>query len=190
MKVNGYEIGPYADLRGADLREAKLFGADLRMADLKWADLRGVDLRGADLFRADLTRANLSGADLSGVKGLLDPKAWLFANFRTDKKGFIVYKAEGLTTYASPPRWKHARFITEVPNMSRTNLCGCGVNFATIEWIKREYKASLAMNMARIRRMYLHWEDLASLCVPYNTDGKARCGRLEKGRLVRHDRPK
>ena len=35
MKINGYDINPEADLRGADLRGADLFcGADLRGADL------------------------------------------------------------------------------------------------------------------------------------------------------------
>ena len=51
-EVNGYTIGP-----GADLRRADLFGADLE----------GVDLGGADLNEANLYEANLSGADLGGA---------------------------------------------------------------------------------------------------------------------------
>ena len=46
-EVNGYMIGP-----GADLRRADLFGADLE----------GVDLSGADLGRALLSGVNLIGA--------------------------------------------------------------------------------------------------------------------------------
>ena len=48
--VNGYAIGPNANLYGADLQ-----GADLRSANLQGADLR---------------RANLQGADLQGAKNL------------------------------------------------------------------------------------------------------------------------
>jgi hypothetical protein len=51
-EVNGYMIGP-----GADLRRADLFGADLE----------GVDLSGADLNEANLYEADLGGALLSGV---------------------------------------------------------------------------------------------------------------------------
>ena len=70
--VNGYSIGPGADLSGAilriaDLRGADLSGADLSGADLEYADLSYADLRYADLSRADLRRAVLWGADLSGA---------------------------------------------------------------------------------------------------------------------------
>jgi len=51
-EVNGYMIGP-----GADLRRADLFGADLE----------GVNLSGADLNEANLYEADLGGALLSGV---------------------------------------------------------------------------------------------------------------------------
>jgi hypothetical protein len=72
MKVKGYEIEPYAYLRGADLRDANLCGANLRDAnlrgsDLRWADLSGADLSGANLIDADLRGAYLSCADLRGA---------------------------------------------------------------------------------------------------------------------------
>lgn len=129
---------------------------------------------------ADLSGADLRYANLSGCKGLLVSINWLKTNFKSNRKGFIVYKAHGEATYMPPKRWKHTRFITEIVNSNRTDACGCGVNFATKEWIKGFYGTN-----CRIRRMYLHWEDLADICVPYNTDGKARCGRLEKGKLLR-----
>jgi len=75
--VNGYEIGPFSNLRGAnlwganlryaDLRGANLRYANLRNADLGCADLSGANLRNADLGCADLSGANLWGADLSGA---------------------------------------------------------------------------------------------------------------------------
>ena len=58
-EVNGYMIGP-----GADLRRADLFGADLEGADHSGADLNEANLYGADLNEANLYEANLSGADL------------------------------------------------------------------------------------------------------------------------------
>ena len=72
MKVNGFEIKAFANLRGADLggadlRGANLRGADLGGADLRGADLRGAYLRGADLGDADLRGAYLGDADLRGA---------------------------------------------------------------------------------------------------------------------------
>ena len=69
MNINGHEIKPCANLRGADLTGADLYAANLRGADLTGADLyaanlRGANLRGANLYRADLAGASLYGADL------------------------------------------------------------------------------------------------------------------------------
>jgi len=65
--INGYEIKPFADLRGANLRGANLRGANLRGANLRDADLRGADLCDADLRDAYLYGANLYGAYLYGA---------------------------------------------------------------------------------------------------------------------------
>jgi uncharacterized protein YjbI with pentapeptide repeats len=65
MNINGYEIKPKANLRGANLGDADLGGANLWGANLRGADLRGANLRGANLWGA-----NLWGADLRGAKGL------------------------------------------------------------------------------------------------------------------------
>lgn len=78
--VNGYSIGPNANLIGADLNGADLIGANLTRANLTNAILEGADLsysallgtelgganiQNANLQEANLGRANLSGADLS-----------------------------------------------------------------------------------------------------------------------------
>lgn len=62
--VNGYEIKPEADLRGANLSGADLRGANLHLADLS----------GANLCRANLHLVNLRGADLRGAD--LDYSCW------------------------------------------------------------------------------------------------------------------
>ena len=90
--INGYLIGPTADLSGADLSGMDLSGADLSGADLtnvksggttgdgsttlptNWQLIDGhlmgptADLSNEDLSGADLSGVDLSGADLSHVK--------------------------------------------------------------------------------------------------------------------------
>ena len=92
--VNGYYIGPYADLSGADLTNADLTNADLTGANLSNTDLSSADLTGVtsgnitgtptlpsgyqmisgyivgpgvDLSGADLTGVDLTGVDLEGA---------------------------------------------------------------------------------------------------------------------------
>jgi hypothetical protein len=62
--VNGYNIGPGADLRGAKLSFANLSYANLRGANLEGADLSGAFMQDGSLFQANLKRANLSCAML------------------------------------------------------------------------------------------------------------------------------
>jgi len=179
MKINGYEIKPLANLRGADLR-----GADLRGADLRGANLCGADLYGADLRDADLYGADLYGANLSQCKGLLNPANWLKENFKFDERGrLMVYKAFGGTYYDSPKGWKIKpnAVIEEVVNPDRTNSCACGINFATLDWVKTEYMS----RDVEIRRCYINPIDLAGVVVPYHTNGKARCARLVIGRKIK-----
>jgi hypothetical protein len=144
-------------------------------ANLSGADLRGANLRGANLRGADLRDANLRDADLSGTAGLLDPADWLDQNFEHDPagRGYIVYKQFG-NTYSPPASWKQepGAVITEVVNPDRTNDCACGVNFATKDW------PGFAVGLKKWR--CLLWNlDLAGVVVPYVTDGKVRCARLE-----------
>ena len=162
-----------ADLSRADLSRADLSGADLSGADLSRADLSGADLIEADLSGADLSRADLSRADLSGAVGLIDPIDYLNENFDKTSEGYITYKVFGM--YKTPPTtWNITQksIIKEVVNPNRTNDCGCGINVATKEWIKKE-KAEIK----KAWKVLIKWEWLPSVVVPYNTDGKIRCGR-------------
>ena len=177
------ELG--ADL--ADLSGADLGGADLREADLSWADLRGANLseanlRGADLRGANLSEANLRGADLSGAMGLLDPAEWM-AGFAATDAGYVVYKAVGYTSYGSPPHWtiEPGAYLTETVNPSRTDDCGCGVNFGTARFVWDNYPPAQGRN---VWECLIEWRNLPGVVVPYNTDGKARCARLKLVRIV------
>jgi len=155
--LDGNEDGKCANLREADLREANLRWADLREADLSEAALRGADLR---------------WANLSGAKGLLTARNFM-AQFERDEYGWLVFKSFN-EHYQPPDYWtiEAGAFIEEVVNQNPTDLCGCGVNFATLKWTERE--CNKAVWRCRIR-----YEDAPDITVPYNTDGKARCGRLE-----------
>ena len=55
MNINGYEIKPFADLRGANLEGANLVGVNLVNANLWGAYLVGANLRNANLDDADVT---------------------------------------------------------------------------------------------------------------------------------------
>jgi hypothetical protein len=126
------------------------------------------------LIRANLSGANLSGADLSGAKNLLSSTAWMLSAFNTNKHGVIVYKAQN-AQYESPKHWDWSpgKYLTEVPNLLPTVECGCGVNFATLEWIKKNHSESV------IWECLIEWIDLTETVAPYNTDGKARCAKLK-----------
>jgi uncharacterized protein YjbI with pentapeptide repeats len=174
MKINGYEIKPGAILYGANLRGANLCSADLSGADLCSADLSGANLSGANLSGAYLSGTNLRHADLSGVIGLLSQIDYLKNNFEFTNNGIIVYKTFGLY-YQPSNNWlvEKNEIITENCNFIRTTECGCGINFATLEWI-----IGNNTNLS-IWKCLIKWEWMAGICVPYNTDGKCRCEKLQ-----------
>jgi hypothetical protein len=177
-----------ANLRGADLIKVNLSGADLIKVNLSGADLRGADLRGANLSEADLSMADLSGAnlheanlheanlrraDLSRSRGL--PSASYFMRqFIKTRDGWIVYRAKGLSHYSQPWASEIGAILEETPNPDRATECGCGVSFATIQWVAKEWPHLLEAWVCLLR-----FEDAADICVPFGTDGKARCSRLE-----------
>ena len=131
------------------------------------AYLRGADLSGADLRRADLRRA-----DLSGATGLLCAADYLAENLERTDAGYIVYKSFG-KHYSSPKRWviERGQILNEVCNPLSTFNCACGINVATKDWPGLSDKG--------VWRALIRWEWLADVVVPYNTDGKFRCGRIE-----------
>ena len=143
-------------------------------ADLSSANLRGADLSSADLSSANLRGATLSGANLSCATGLLNPIDYLAEKFERTEDGYIVYKTFNVC-YESPAKWKvePGEIITEEVNFCRANECGCGINAAPLEWVKRKYPGK------DIYKLLIKWEWLAGVVVPYNTDGKIRCSRAQ-----------
>ena len=178
-----------ADLSGADLSWAKLSGADLSGADLSRADLSGTDLSGTDLSRAklsgaklsgaDLSGADLSGADLSGAKGLTSAADFLKTHFEQTEAGYIAYKTFN-SQYRAPSAWsiEKGSIIEENVNFDRCEDCGCGINVAPIEWVERHYRGA-------VWKVLIRWEWLAGVCVPYRSDGKIRCERVELLEIVK-----
>ena len=167
-----------ADLSDANLRRANLSGANLSGADLSGADLSGANLRRANLIRADLSGAdlsgaNLSGANLSGSKGLLDAINYMEAHFERTDEGYIVYKTFG-ENYSAPELWKiePGEIIEETVNCDRTTECGCGINVAPLEWVRRNGRN-------QPYKLLIRWEWLPGVVVPYNTDGKIRCSKAQ-----------
>ena len=161
------------------LKESKAKAAEyLRRADLSGADLSDADLSGADLRRANLSDANLSGADLrranlSGLQGLLDAINYMEAHFERTDEGYIVYKSFN-ENYSAPESWKiePGEIIEETVNCDRTIECGCGINVAPIEWV-RKYGCNQPY------KLLIRWEWLSGVVVPYNTDGKIRCSKAQ-----------
>ena len=82
VEVNGYEIGPGADLTGANLE-----GADLTGAKLVHVDLHSANLIGANLSGANLIRANAEGANLEGTRANKD--TWWPKGFDPEAAGVI-----------------------------------------------------------------------------------------------------
>ena len=171
----------YSDLSYADLSSANLRSADLSSANLSSANLSSADLSYADLSYADLSYADLSSADLSQSKGLLKAREWIAENFKKTKNGFVVYKKIGNTSYTMPKSWniKAKSFIEDIVNPNPTEDCGCGVNFGTRKWCENNYSE------ADLWECLILFEDAPDIVVPYNTDGKARCGRLQLVKMIK-----
>ena len=150
-------------------------------ADGKRANLSGASLSGADLGGADLSYADLRVANLRGAEGLLDAINYMEARFERTVDGYIAYKTFGAMCDA-PKEWeiKPGSVIKENVNMCRADVCGCGINVAPLEWVRKNYKGE-------IWKVLIRWEWLVGVCVPYNTDGKIRCERVELVEVVKEE---
>ena len=150
-------------------------------ANLSGANLSGANLSVADLIGANLSGANLIGANLSGAEGLLQSCNYLDAHFERTPDGYIAYKTFG-SQYDPPEKWviEAGSVLEENVNPNRADVCGCGIHVAPLDWVCREYSGD-------IWKVLIRWEWLAGVVVPYNTDGKIRCERVELLEVVSRD---
>ena len=141
--------------------------------DGKRAYLRGSDLRGSDLSGCDLRGCNLSGCD-----GLISPIQYMDQHYERCADGYIAYKTFN-AIYNQPSKWDivPGAVIEETVNANRTDACGCGINVAPLDWVKQRYDTG-------IWKVLIRWEWLPGVCVPYNTDGKIRCERVQLLEIV------
>ncbi len=102
--IDGYLIGPGANLSGADFRKANLAlvdaqGSNLTDANLSDANLAGANISNAVLTSADVSSARMNGANLDGVtSGSLQgmpvlPSGWLLVNGYFVGEGAILTNA-------------------------------------------------------------------------------------------------
>ncbi len=181
------EGGCCADLRNAILCNADLSNADLRNAnlcdaDLSNANLRNANLRNANLCDADLYDADLYDADLSSAKNIENQSSadYIMACFDKTRDGIIAYKT--FNNYQQiNPRWviEEGSIIEENVNYNRTNECGCGINVATMDWVKTN-----GCQGKDIWECLIKWEWLPDVVVPYHTDGKIRAGRVQLIKII------
>ena len=171
-----------------DFKSVRFLSINFKSADFTGSIFRNCSFELCCLEKADMSNCtfidtplseNILGVNLSQSKGLLNPLSFMYENFATNEDGFIVFKAFGETFYKMPAIWeiKEGLFLNEEVNYNRTEECGCGVNFATRDWIEKNFSNSF--KHITVWECLLHFRDLALLCVPYKTDGKARCGRLQ-----------
>ena len=172
-----------SDLSGSDLRGCDLSGSDLRGCVLSGSNLRGGILRGCDLSGSNLRGSNLRGSDLrdcdlSGCDGLISPIQHMDQHFMRCADGYIAYKTFN-AIYNPPSKWDivPGAVIEETVNANRTDTCGCGINVAPLGWVRQRYETG-------IWKVLIRWEWLPGVCVPYNTDGKIRCERVELIEIV------
>ena len=130
------------------------------------------------LARSGGEKANLSMSDLSGANGLIRAIDYMSEHFERTDDGYIAYKTFG-PNYVPPKSWEveSGSVISENVLQDRCCECGCGINVAPLNWVRGKYTGE-------IWKVLIRWEWLCGVCVPYNTDGKIRCERVELLEIV------
>lgn len=166
---------PVADLRHSWFKECIIKGTSFAEADLSRADLRKSDFKGTSFVGAKLNQTNFSD-----TTGLISPTQYLADNFEKTEDGYIAYKTFG-TYYEKNSKWeiKEGSVISEITNFNPTSECGCGINVSTKDWMWTEMACNDAFTGATVWKVLIRWEWLAGVCVPYCTDGKIRCEKVE-----------
>ena len=174
----------YSNVSNSDLRDCNLSGCELRCCNLSDCDLRGCDLSNSDLRDCNLSGCELKGCNLSGCElkgcnlsestGLKSQTDFMAENFERTADGYIAYKRFGWC-FDVPPQWsiEPGSVLEEVVNYDRTYPCGCGINVASLAWAEENIACDPAW------KVLIRWEWLPGVCVPYNSDGRIRCEKVE-----------
>lgn len=138
---------------------------------------------------AQFAGCSLVMCDFSECEGLLDPAQWLLNNLEHGPEGVYAYKAFGLYQQINPSwKIKPNHIITEAVNFDRTSDCGSGVNVATREWLRKVVQSRIDGCYGNTTvygtkpgywKVLIPWNAIASVCVPYGTDGKFRAGKVQ-----------
>ena len=181
-EANLYEANLYrANLYGADLYRADLYRADLYRSNLCEANLYGANLCGANLceanlyranlYEANLCEANLCGADLYRTK--IDNLHRSNLNIlKSQKNNLIVYKYLNKRLISPYQNFQYEigkEYISIDANENDKELCGKGINIATLEWCLQNTNNDIN------NFLYIECEiNPKDLIIPFNTDGKFR----------------
>ena len=150
--VNGYRVGPSADLTFVNFSKVNLSGVKLTNADLTQATFHGCDFTGADLSGTDLSgtvfrQCQFENANLSRTRTgrlyLLAPERWIYTLFEgcrfkaTDFSDADLWRADfaGISRQVRDP----VNFVPNVhlgaANFLDTNLRGALLPWETVNMI-------------------------------------------------------
>jgi hypothetical protein len=104
----------------------------------------------------------------------LSASTYISDNFEKTSDGIIGYKCFD-QHYSPSGDWvlSPGSIIEEVVNFSRQSDWGCGVNVGTKDYVKRQ------TDKDTVWKVLIRWEWMVGVCVPYATDGKIRCEKVE-----------
>lgn len=175
-----------ADLRRALFQEVTAAGANFREANLGRACFYGADLTGAIL-----PHASINAADFRQTKGLLNDYEWLNQNLASTDEGYIAYKIFGVCTHTvfsrcaecdhTIPGLSPGQTMSEITDPTRTVLMGAGVEVGTREWADSQQPYG---SPGEVWKVLIRWKWAAGIVVPYHTDGRFRCPKIEFLRYV------
>ena len=172
-----------------DFSNADFSGCDLTRAYFNECDLRSANFSGAELIGTRFIKCKLDGAAFdesvahrpvfNGSTGMFDPIEFMANHFERTEEGYIAYKIfDGM--YKMPEDWdiKPGSVIAENANLNPFDNCGCGINVAPLEWVRAFRLKNDAFDQP-IWRCLIRWEWLPGVVVPFGTNGKIRCNRVE-----------
>jgi uncharacterized protein YjbI with pentapeptide repeats len=158
--------------RNTDIRGSKFIRSNFRNSVISFVNgIVDCDFNGSDFTGAIFTNVNLGNSKFSGCKGILKQSTFLENLEKTDE-GYIAYKTFG-AFYEPPKYWniKKGSVIEEIVCHDRSIQCSFGINVGTRDWIKDNSITFYAW------KVLIKFEDIADICVPYNTNGKFRVGK-------------